>query len=255
MKAVILAGGVGSRLSEETHLRPKPMVEIGGKPILWHIMKHYSHYGISEFIICLGYKGFVVKEYFANFLLHNSDFTIDVASNSLAFHKRSSVDWKVTLVDTGSDSQTGERLRRVREFVGREHTFCFTYGDGLTDLNIDQCVDFHSKHGKLATMTSVNPSSRYGAIRARNNQVEWFSEKPANLEGRVNGGYFVLNKEIFSYIDDSNVSWEASVLPKLVSQKQLMAFEHDGFWHSMDTIRDRNLLEDIWNSGKASWKT
>jgi len=254
MKAVILAGGLGLRLSEETQSKPKPMVEIGGRPILWHIMKHYSHFGVSEFIVCLGYKGHIIKEYFANFHIKYSDFTVDLSKRNVTFHSQNEENWKISLVDTGDKSQTGERLRRVEEFIGDDPEFCFTYGDGLTDLDIGASINFHQSHGRLATITTVKPKSRFGALETDQNYVTWFSEKPHNLDGHVNGGYFVLKREIFKIISDSNMSWESDLLPKLVELRQLMAYEHCGFWQCMDTLRDKEILEDIWNSGSVPWQ-
>lgn len=255
MKAVILAGGLGTRLAEETLIRPKPMVEIGGKPIIWHIMKCYSEFGINDFIVCLGYKGYLIKEYFANYFLHMSDVTIDVASNSYEFHGSPSERWKVTLVETGDMSSTGERLRRVMHHLKDEKDFCFTYGDGVSSLNVDQLIAFHRNHNKLVTLTAVFPKSRYGSISLLGEQIVEFSEKPQDMEGRVNGGFFVINREIFPYLIDSNLSWEGEVLPELAIQKQLMAYQFDGFWQSMDTLRDKEYLEAIWNSGDAPWRT
>lgn len=255
MKAVILAGGLGTRLAEETALKPKPMVEIGGKPILWHIMKNYSVHGISEFVICLGYKGYLIKEYFANYFLHMSDVSIDIAANQFEFHGSRSEPWKVTLVDTGESSNTAERLRRVGHYLKDESAFCFTYGDGLTDANIRETIDFHSSHKRMATLTSVVPQTRYGSLQTDGNLVTRFTEKPVQMEVRVNGGFFVLNREVLDLIEVGNQSWEANILPELANSEQLMAYQHDGFWQSMDTIRDKELLESLWESGKAPWKT
>ena len=255
MKAVILAGGLGTRLAEETAIKPKPMVEIGGKPILWHIMKNYSQHGIKEFVVCLGYKGYVVKEYFANYFLHMSDVTLDLANNQLSFHDSKSEDWRVTLVDTGELSNTGERLLRVKRFLGEESNFCFTYGDGLSDVDIEETISLHEKNQKLVTLTAVTPKSRYGSISASDNLVNSFSEKPARMEGLVNGGFFVVNTRVFDHFEKNNCSWEADMLPKLVNMNQLSCYEHEGFWQSMDTVRDRDVLEALWSSGNAPWKS
>jgi glucose-1-phosphate cytidylyltransferase len=254
MKAVILAGGLGTRLSEETLIKPKPMVEIGGKPILWHIMKMYSTHGVNDFIICLGYKGYLIKEYFANYFLHMSDVTIDVASNQFQFHGSPSEQWKITLVETGDYSMTGERLRRVKHHLEGEDDFCFTYGDGVSDVDIPKLIAFHKSHKRLVSLTAVTPQSRYGSISLSGDVIVNFSEKPEQMEGRVNGGFFVINIEALNYIEESNVSWESRVLPNLVQDQQVMAYGHDGFWQSMDTLRDKEYLESLWTSGQARWK-
>ena len=253
MKAVILAGGLGTRLSEETELRPKPMVEIGGRPIIWHIMKIYSQHGINEFIICCGYLGYVLKEYFINYFTHMSDLTVDLYNNELEIHKKNSEPWKITLVDTGKETQTGGRLKRVKEYLKGDHEFCFTYGDGLADINLGKLIDFHRSHGKLATITAVSPPSRYGALELDGNKVITFKEKPEG--GLINGGYFVLSPKIFDLIDGDLTSWEGSPLSQLAKTDELRAFIHNGFWQPMDTLREKNLLQQLWESGNAPWKT
>lgn len=254
MKAVILAGGLGTRISEETHLKPKPMIEIGGKPILWHIMKLYSAHGINDFIVCCGYKGYIIKEYFANYFLHMSDVTFDMVKNEMQVHQRKAEPWRVTLVDTGEETLTGGRLKRVEEYVKNEEAFCFTYGDGLADVNISSLVAFHKKHGKHATVTAVQPPGRYGALNMDENRVKGFTEKPRGDGGWINGGFFVLSPECLNYIRDDQSSWEGASLAKLATDAQLMAFEHAGFWQPMDTLREKNQLEDLWQSGQAPWK-
>lgn len=254
MKAVILAGGLGTRISEETHLKPKPMIEIGGHPILWHIMKSYSAHGVNEFIICCGYKGYLIKEYFANYFLHMSDVTFDMEKNSMEVHEHHAEPWKVTLVDTGEDTMTGGRLKRVARYLQGEEAFCFTYGDGVADLDITASIEFHKQHGKLATVTAVLPPGRYGALECVGNQVSGFSEKPRGDGGRINGGYFVLSPKVLDYIEGDSVSWEAAPLSELAANQELMAFEHAGFWQPMDTLREKNLLEDLWQSGSAPWR-
>jgi glucose-1-phosphate cytidylyltransferase len=254
MKAVILAGGLGTRISEETHLKPKPMIEIGGKPILWHIMKSYSVHGVNEFVICCGYKGYVIKEYFANYFLHMSDVTFDMTQNTMDVHFRKAEPWKVTLVDTGDDTLTGGRLKRVAPYIENEREFCFTYGDGVTDLDISGEIAFHRQHGRWATVTAVQPPGRYGALQLSGDEVTDFVEKPRGDGGVINGGFFVLSPEVLDLIEDDQTSWESTPLSRLAAAKQLMAWEHLGFWQPMDTLRDRNHLEDLWNSGKAPWK-
>lgn len=255
MKCVILAGGLGTRISEETILKPKPMVEIGGMPILWHVMKIYSYYGINEFIICLGYKGYVIKEYFNNYFLHMSDITFDMANNSMTVHEKHAESWKVTLVDTGDNSMTGGRLKRIKEYVKNEEDFCFTYGDGVGDINIPELIKFHKNHRKLATLTAVVPPSRFGVLSINEQQnVISFKEKPREEGGRINGGFFVLSPKVFEYIEDDATTWEAEPLEKLANTSELLAFNHDGFWQPMDTLRDKNRLEELWQSGKAPWK-
>tara|TARA_R110000751_G_C13790710_1_gene482086 strand:+ start:1563 stop:2333 length:771 start_codon:yes stop_codon:yes gene_type:complete len=254
MKAVILAGGLGTRLSEETSNRPKPMVEIGGKPILWHIMKMYSHHGINEFIICCGYKGYVIKEYFANYFLHMSDVTFDMRTNSMHVHEKRAEPWTVTLVDTGDASMTGGRLKRVAEYISSEKAFCFTYGDGVGDIDISASIDFHYKHGKAATLTAAYPPGRFGALDIRNGQVNNFKEKPKGDGAMINGGFFVLSPEVLSYIDTDETVWEQEPLMRLADDGKLMAYEHQGFWQPMDTLRDKHLLEKLWVNNEAPWK-
>ncbi|WP_368643075.1 glucose-1-phosphate cytidylyltransferase [Castellaniella ginsengisoli] len=255
MKAVILAGGLGTRISEETHLKPKPMVEIGGKPILWHILKMYSHHGIHDFVICCGYKGYVIKEYFANYFLHMSDVTFDMGTNRMEVHQRHAEPWRVTLVDTGEDTLTGGRLKRVRDYLKDEEAFCFTYGDGVSDVDIGASIRFHQQHGCLATVTAVQPPGRYGALKREGNRVVGFTEKPRGDGGLINGGFFVLSPKCLDRIEGDQTSWEGEPLASLSRDGQLMAFEHGGFWQPMDTLREKNLLEDLWVSGQAPWKT
>jgi glucose-1-phosphate cytidylyltransferase len=255
MKAVILAGGLGTRISEETHLKPKPMIEIGGMPILWHIMKMYSSHGVNDFIICCGYKGYVIKEYFANYFLHMSDVTFDMAHNKMEVHQRNAEPWKVTLIDTGDDTLTGGRLKRVFEYIKGDSDFCFTYGDGVSNINIRSLIQFHHAHGKLATVTAVRPPGRYGALQMAGTQVIGFTEKPRGDGGLINGGFFVLSPKCVDFIRDDRTTWEAEPLIALASSGQLMSFEHDGFWQAMDTLRDRNHLSELWASGNAPWKT
>jgi len=254
MKAVILAGGLGTRLSEESHLKPKPMVEIGGKPILWHVMKIYSTHGINDFIICCGYKGYVIKEYFANYFLHMSDVTFDMAHNQMEIHQQKAEPWRVTLVDTGEDTLTGGRLKRVSKYLQSEKDFCFTYGDGVADIDISGQIAFHKKHGKKATITAVQPAGRYGALRLEGSHVVGFTEKPLGDGGAVNGGFFVLASSCLDNIQGDRSSWEAESLSEIAKEGELRAFEHKGFWQPMDTLRDKVHLESLWNSGKAPWK-
>ncbi len=254
MKAVILAGGLGTRLSEETSLRPKPMVEIGGRPILWHIMKMYSHHGIYDFVICCGYKGYVIKEYFANYFLHMSDVTFDMAHNKMEVHSKRAEPWSVTLVDTGDESMTGGRLRRVARFVENERDFCFTYGDGVGDIDITASIAFHRQHGKAATLTATYPPGRFGALDIQQGQVRSFKEKPKGDGARINGGFFVLTPKVLEEIGDDASIWEQEPLMNLADKGELMAWEHDGFWQPMDTLRDKHLLEELWVSGRAPWK-
>ena len=254
MKAVILAGGLGTRLSEETSTRPKPMVEIGGKPILWHILKSYSHHGVNDFVICCGYKGYVIKEYFANYFLHTSDVTFDMRSNRMEVHHKRAEPWNVTLVDTGDDSMTGGRLRRVAPYVADEESFCFTYGDGVSDVDIGATLDFHRAHGKLATLTATFPPGRFGALAIHDRQVRSFKEKPQGDGAMINGGFFVLKPAVIDLIAGDNILWEQEPLNRLATAGELMAYEHDGFWQPMDTLRDKHLLEELWASGKAPWK-
>lgn len=255
MKAVILAGGLGTRLSEETAVRPKPMVEIGGKPILWHIMKIYASHGVNDFIICCGYMGYVIKEYFYNYFLHTSDVTFHMRDNHMEVHEKRTEPWNVTLVDTGEHSMTGGRLRRVRRYVEDEDAFFFTYGDGVGDIDIQASLDFHLSHGKYATLTATYPPGRFGALEIHGQQVTRFVEKPQGDGGMINGGFFVLSPKVFDYIDDDQTVWEQSPLMALAAEGQLMAYEHHGFWQPMDTLRDKQLLEKLWASGQAPWKT
>ena len=254
MKLVILAGGLGTRISEETHIKPKPMIEIGGKPILWHIMKMYSAHGVNDFVICCGYKGYTIKEYFSNYFLHMSDVTFDMAHNHMQVHERYAEPWKVTLVDTGDNTQTGGRLKRVASYVKDEEAFCFTYGDGLSDVDITREIAFHRQHGKLATVTAVQPAGRYGALQMSENRVEGFMEKPRGDGGLINGGFFVLSPKCINLIDGDESPWEQKPLTTLAREGQLMAFEHQGFWQAMDTLREKNLLEELWSNGVAPWK-
>jgi len=253
MKAVILAGGLGTRISEETHLRPKPMIEIGGKPILWHIMKMYSAHGVNDFVICCGYKGYLIKEYFANYFLHTSDVTFDIARNTMEVHERHAEPWRVTLVDTGDSTMTGGRLKRVAPYLAGEDAFCFTYGDGVSDIDIAASIAFHREHGKQATITAVRPPGRYGALRLDGQQVDGFIEKPDGDGGWINGGFFVLSPSCIDLIEGDATTWEAGPLTTLAATGQLAAYEHAGFWQAMDTLRERNLLEQLWTSGKAPW--
>jgi glucose-1-phosphate cytidylyltransferase len=255
MKAVILAGGLGTRLSEETASRPKPMVEIGGKPILWHILKMYSHHGVNDFVICCGYKGYVIKEYFANYFLHMSDVTFDMRSNRMEVHQKRAEPWNVTLVDTGDDSMTGGRLLRVADYVRNDETFCFTYGDGVSDINISAAIDFHKEHGKAATLTATYPPGRFGALDIQGQQIKQFMEKPKGDGAMINGGFFVLSPQVLSHLENDFTIWEQQPLQRLAADGQLMAYEHHGFWQPMDTLRDKTYLEDLWASGKAPWKT
>jgi glucose-1-phosphate cytidylyltransferase len=254
MKAVILAGGLGTRISEETHLRPKPMIEIGGKPILWHIMKMYSAHGVNDFIICCGYKGYVIKEYFANYFLHMSDVTFDMAKHSMEVHEQKAEPWRVTLVDTGDDTMTGGRLKRVAGYLKDEAAFCFTYGDGVSDIDISGSIAFHRSHGKLGTIAAVQPPGRYGALQLNGADVAGFVEKPRGDGGLINGGFFVLSPKVIDLVDGDSVSWESAPLEQLARRDELRAFHHEGFWQPMDTLREKNLLEDLWNTGKAPWK-
>ncbi|WP_022854802.1 glucose-1-phosphate cytidylyltransferase [Thermodesulfobacterium thermophilum] len=254
MKAVILAGGLGTRLAEETHLKPKPMVEIGGKPILWHIMKIYSAYGINDFIICCGYKGHIIKEFFANYFIHTSDITIDLKSNQMVIHNSQVEAWTVTLVDTGEFTQTGGRLKRVAKYLEGEEIFCFTYGDGLTDANLREEIEFHRQHGKLATVLAVRPPGRFGALILEGSTVKDFKEKPVGDGGWINGGFFVLSTKVIKLIKGDHTKWEEEPLEILAQLGELVAFKHEGFWHPMDTLRDKNYLEELWRKGKAPWK-
>ncbi len=256
MKAVILAGGLGTRLSEETTLKPKPMVEIGGKPILWHILKTYSDHGINEFIICAGYKGYVIKEYFANYFIHMSDVTFDMTGNTMEVHRKKAEPWKITVVDTGESTMTGGRLKRVAEFLDPGEPFCFTYGDGVGDVDITALIKFHTEQGLDATLTAVQPPGRYGALAiSASGAVEQFQEKPEGDGAWINGGFFVLNPSVIDRIKDDAMAWEREPLEGLAADKQLAAFKHAGFWRPMDTLRDKIQLEEMWESGKAPWKT
>jgi glucose-1-phosphate cytidylyltransferase len=254
MKAVILAGGLGTRISEESHLRPKPMIEIGGKPILWHIMKIYSSHGINDFIICCGYKGYIIKEYFANYYLHMSEITFDMSNNSMEVHHASAEPWRVTLVDTGTDTLTGGRLKRVGDYVKDDDAFCFTYGDGVADIDISAQLAYHRNHGGLATVTAVQPPGRYGALDMSEGNVHGFIEKPQGDGGWINGGFFVLSPKCLNLIADDMTAWEADPLKQLAREGKLMAYEHNGFWQPMDTLRDKTYLEELWQSGRAPWK-
>jgi glucose-1-phosphate cytidylyltransferase len=254
MKAVILAGGFGTRLSEETGTRPKPMVEIGGKPILWHIMKIYSHYGIDEFVICLGYKGYFIKEYFSNYYLHQSDVTFDLTSNTQTIHRAGSENWKVTLVETGENTLTGGRIRRIKPYVKDEEAFCLTYGDGVSDVDIGALLALHRSEGRLATVTAVQPPGRFGALWLEENKVSGFREKPDGDGGWINGGFFVCSPKVIDYIEGDSTTWEQAPLEGLARDGQLSVHRHDGFWQPMDSLRDKNLLEGLWTGGKAPWK-
>lgn len=254
MKTVILAGGLGTRISEETHLKPKPMIEIGGKPILWHIMKIYSAHGIRDFIICCGYKGYVIKEYFANYFLHMSDVTFDMEHNRMEVHQRYAEPWRITLVDTGDETMTGGRLKRVAEHIQDEEAFCFTYGDGVGDIDITKLIEFHRTNGLQATLTATSPPGRFGALDLRDHKVMAFKEKPKGDGGLINGGFFVLSPKVLELLDGDSTVWEREPLERLAQNQQLGAFEHKGFWQPMDTLRDKVHLEELWQSGKAPWK-
>ena len=254
MKVVILAGGLGTRISEESDLKPKPMIEIGNKPLLWHIMKIYSFYGINDFIICCGYKGYIIKEYFANYFLHMSDVTFDISNNSMQVHHKNVEPWKVTLVDTGDKTMTGGRIKLIKDYI-RDETFCMTYGDGLANINIKALIAHHNKQKKLATITGTEPPGRFGALKVKDNMVTGFREKPKGDNSIINGGFFVLEPEIFNYINGDLTLWEKEPLEDLAKNNQLTVFKHDGFWQPMDTLREKNLLEELWESGKAPWKT
>ena len=253
MKCIILAGGFGTRISEESHLKPKPMIEIGGKPIIWHIMKIYSCQGITEFVVCLGYKGYLIKEYFANYFLHMSDVTFDMTNNRMVVHHKHAEPWRVTLVDTGDTTMTGGRLMRVRDYV-EDETFCFTYGDGVADIKLDELIEFHRREKRFATVTAVQPPGRYGALVMEGTRVEGFQEKPVGDGGWINGGFFVLGPEVFRYIEGDQVMWEQAPLERLAAENQLSAYKHGGFWQAMDTVRDRAYLESLWESGRAPWR-
>jgi len=253
MKAVILAGGLGTRFAEETSLRPKPMIEVGGRPILWHIMKIYAAHGVNDFVICCGYKGYVIKEYFANYFLHMSDVTFDMAGNEMIVHQRRVEPWRVTLVDTGDDSQTGGRLKRVADYVRDEEAFLFTYGDGVGDIDVTASIAFHRAHGRAATMTATYPPARFGALQIEDGRITEFLEKPQGDGGLINGGFFVLSPRVLDYIEGDTTLWEQEPLRNLASDGELMAFEHHGFWQPMDTLREKQLLNGLWDSGKAPW--
>ena len=254
MKAIILAGGLGTRISEESHLRPKPMIEIGGKPILWHIMKMYSQHGVNDFIICLGYKGYVIKEYFSNYFLHMSDVTFCMRENNMEIHQKFAEPWKITLVDTGENTMTGGRLKRVASYINNE-TFCFTYGDGVSDIDITKLLDYHKSTGRQATVTAIQPPGRYGALDIAEGAVKNFQEKPAGDGAWINGGFFVLEPSVLDYIDGDESVWEQFPLNKLASNGQLSAYQHNGFWQAMDTLREKTYLEELWSAGKAPWKS
>jgi glucose-1-phosphate cytidylyltransferase len=254
MIAVILAGGLGSRISEETHLKPKPMIEVGGRPILWHIMKIYAAHGVNEFIICCGYKGYVIKEYFSNYFLHMSDVTFDMSSNQMEVHHKNAEPWRVTLVDTGEETMTGGRLKRVANYLQGQDAFCFTYGDGVANVNVSAQIEFHRQHGRLATVTAVQPPGRYGALLKDGNAVHGFQEKPPGDGAWINGGFFILSPRVLDYIDGDQSSWEGAPLVTIAEMGQLQAFEHHGFWQPMDTLRDKTQLEQLWASGNAPWK-
>ncbi len=255
MKAVILAGGLGTRISEESHLKPKPMIEIGGKPILWHIMKMYSHHGINDFVICLGYKGYVIKEYFANYFLHMSDVTFDMRANRMEVHERHVEPWRVTLVDTGDNTLTGGRLKRVKAHLGDDGPFCLTYGDGVSDVDITALISFHRAHGKKATVTAIQPPGRYGALGLEDAAVTSFEEKPAGDGAWINGGFFVLDPSVLDLIEGDQTSWESTPLVRLARERELQAYQHIGFWQALDTLRDKMRLEDLWATGHPPWKT
>ena len=254
MKAVILAGGLGSRISEETDSRPKPMVEIGGMPMLWHIMKSYSHYGINDFIICCGYKGYVIKEYFANYFLHMSDVTFNMNENKMDVHLKRAEHWTITLVNTGENTMTGGRIKRIKSYVENEESFCLTYGDGVGDINIAKLVKFHELQGTLATVTAVSPPGRFGALEISNSKVKNFNEKLKSDSERINGGYFVLSPKVIDFIEDDRTIWEHGPMDLLTKKNELSAFLHEGFWQPMDTLREKNYLEELWNEDKAPWK-
>ncbi len=253
MKAVILAGGLGTRLSEETGRIPKPMIEIGGKPILWHIMKIYSRYGIHDFVICLGYKGYVIKEYFANYLLHVSDITLDIKGGSMEIHQNAAEPWRISLIDTGPETMTGGRLKRVAPHV-QDSTFCLTYGDGVSDLDIGELIETHERHGKLATVTTITPPSRFGVLQVESDLVTGFAEKLSTGQRPINGGFFVLEPAVIDYIEGDQTIWERDPLERLAAEGELVAFQHDGFWQPMDTLREQRLLDDMWLNGEAPWK-
>ncbi len=254
MRVVILAGGIGARLSEESHLKPKPMIEIGGKPILWHLMKIYSSHGLNDFIICLGYKGYLIKEYFSNYFLHMSDVTFDMENNSMRVHQQNAEPWKVTLVNTGEETMTGGRLKRIEPYLKDEEAFCLTYGDGLADINVSELMAFHRRHGKKATVTAVQPPGRYGALKMEETTVNGFVEKPTGDGGWINGGFFVLSPSCLDYISGDHSIWEGEPLASLAAGGELQAYKHTGFWQAMDTLREKNILERFWSTGQAPWK-
>jgi glucose-1-phosphate cytidylyltransferase len=254
MKTVILAGGLGSRLGEETAVRPKPMVEIGGRPILWHIMKIYSTHGLTDFIVCLGYKGHIIKEYFANYFLHMSDLTVDLAKNDLTFHRSAAEPWRVTLVDTGADAMTGGRLKAIRPYLDEDEPFCFTYGDGVADVDVSSLVRFHKSHGRRATLTAVAPPARFGAMEFDGDRVTHFVEKPDGDGNRINGGFFVAHPSVLDLVEGPHTIWEREPLERLAVQGDLAAYQHHGFWQPMDTVRDKVVLEELWATGAAPWK-
>lgn len=254
MKAVILAGGLGTRLAEETGVRPKPMVEIGGRPIIWHIMKIYSHFGVNDFIVCLGYKGYLIKEYFANYALHMSDVTVDMRKRTVAYHRNLAEDWRISLVETGDETMTGGRLKRAAPYLGEDETFCLTYGDGVADVDVGTLIQFHREHGKLATVTAVRPSGRFGQLALEEANVTAFAEKPADEGGWINGGFFVLSRKVLELIEGDGTMWEREPLEHLASERQLNAFFHNGFWQPMDTLRDRQHLEELWHARAAPWR-
>jgi glucose-1-phosphate cytidylyltransferase len=253
MKVVILAGGIGSRISEESVVRPKPLIEIGGMPIIWHIMKIYSSYGFKDFIICCGYKGYLIKEFFSNYFLHSSDLTIDLENDKIVYHQKKKESWKITLVDTGENTSTGGRIKKIKKFITEEN-FCLTYGDGVSAVNIKKLVNFHIKNKKKATLIAVKPQGRFGSLKLEGNKVEQFLEKPLGDGGWVNGGFFVLNKDIFNYIRSEKTIWEREPMERLTKNKQLISYKFNGFWYAMDTLKDKNYLENLWSSGKAPWK-
>ncbi len=253
MKAVILAGGLGTRISEESHLKPKPMIEIGGMPILWHIMKNYSTFGVNEFVICLGYKGYMIKEFFANYYLHKSDVTIDLHKNEVSITKKQTEPWKVTLVETGENTMTGGRIKKIEEYV--EDTFCLTYGDGLSDVDIASSIKFHNQKKKIVTITAVQPPGRFGSLNIKDDIVTKFDEKPKGDDSWINGGFFVCDPKLFDYIDKDSTIFEQQTLPFLANKNEVHAFKHEGFWQPMDTVRDKKILEDLWSTKKAPWKT
>ncbi|WP_309644324.1 glucose-1-phosphate cytidylyltransferase [Phenylobacterium sp.] len=254
MKVVLLCGGLGTRISEESHLKPKPMIEVGGRPILWHIMKLFSHYGFNEFVVCLGYKGYVIKEYFANYVLHNADLTVDLGKGSMEYHATNHEPWKVTLVDTGAETMTGGRLKRVADYLPPGEPFFLTYGDGVADVDLKALAEFHKSHGRQATVTAVSPPGRYGALEIIDGAVERFIEKPPGDNGLINGGFFVLQPEVIARVTGDEIPFEAAPLEGLAADGQLMAYRHDGFWAAMDTLRDKNNLETLWASGQAPWQ-